>query len=152
MKKMDKRRERFLNYGVKQVNRAVENIERLKRFAERSNYIIEEEEMQRIIELLNEKIIELRDYYGSNKNTENIFSITKEKANHKSDNSDIVIPVNHPEDLQFFKKKWLEASEQNQMIKKSQDRQIVEIDRMSKQILHLDFLVKEIQKKLEGKK
>ena len=149
---MDKRRERFLNYGVKQVNRAVENIERLKRFAERSNYIIEEGEMERIIELLNDKIIELGDHYRGNKNAESSFSITKEKTTLESVNNDIIVPTKHAEDLQYFKKRWLETSEQNQRIRQLQDKQNIENDIMKKQILHLDFLVKEIQKKLEGKK
>ena len=148
---MDKRRERFLNYGVKQVNRAVENIERLKRFAERSNYIIEEEEMERIIQVLNEKIIELGDHYRGYKNTENNFSITKEKTKHESDNNDIIVTMNHAEDLHYFKTRWLEASEQNQRIRQAQEKHNIENDIMRKQIHHLDFLVKQIQKKLEDK-
>ncbi|MEY3835723.1 MAG: hypothetical protein RI989_1151, partial [Bacteroidota bacterium] len=64
----------------------------------------------------------------------------------------IIVTNNHMEDFQYFKTRWLEAVEQNQRIRQLQEKQNIENDIMKKQILQLDFLVKEIQNKLEHKK
>ena len=72
---MDIRRKRFLDYGLKIVNRSIYSIEKLKRFSERSNYIVNSSELREIVNQLKEKVSELENHYFANEIEPKIFTL-----------------------------------------------------------------------------
>jgi hypothetical protein len=72
---MDKRRERFIDYGLKVVNRSLDSIDKLKRFSERSNYIVDSSELQEIVNQLKEKVSELENHYFANEIEPKVFTL-----------------------------------------------------------------------------
>jgi hypothetical protein len=72
---MDKRRERFIDYGLKVVNRSLESIDKLKRFSERSNYIVDSSELREIVNQLKEKVSELENHYFANEIEPKVFTL-----------------------------------------------------------------------------
>jgi hypothetical protein len=72
---MDKRRERFIDYGLKVVNRSLDSIDKLKRFSERSNYIVDSSELREIVNQLKEKVSELENHYFANEIEPKIFTL-----------------------------------------------------------------------------
>ena len=71
----DIRRHRFTNYGVTMINRSLETIDKLKRFSERANYIIKEEEFSLILTTLRAKIDELEDHYFKKQDDSIVFTL-----------------------------------------------------------------------------
>jgi len=72
---MDKRRERFIDYGLKVVNRSLDSIDKLKRFSERSNYIVDSSELREIVNQLKEKVSELENHYFANEIEPKVFTL-----------------------------------------------------------------------------
>ena len=72
---MDKRRERFIDYGLKVVNRSLDSIDKLKRFSERSNYIVDSSELREIVNQLKEKVSELDKHYFANELEQKVFTL-----------------------------------------------------------------------------
>ena len=72
---MDKRRERFIDYGLKVVNRSLDSIDKLKRFSERSNYIVDSSELREIVDQLKEKVSELENHYFANEIEPKVFTL-----------------------------------------------------------------------------
>jgi hypothetical protein len=72
---MDIRRKRFLDYGLKIVNRSIDSIEKLKRFSERSNYIVDSTELRGIVDQLKDKVTELENHYFANELDPKIFTL-----------------------------------------------------------------------------
>jgi HJR/Mrr/RecB family endonuclease len=80
---MDKRRERFIDYGLKVVNRSLDSIDKLKRFSERSNYIVDSSELREIVNQLKEKVSELENHYFANEIEPKFFSIKPKEISEK---------------------------------------------------------------------
>lgn len=72
---MDKRRTRFIDYGLKVVNRSLDSIDKLKRFSERSNYIVDSSELREIVNQLKEKVSELENHYFANEIEPKVFTL-----------------------------------------------------------------------------
>jgi hypothetical protein len=72
---MDIRRKRFLDYGLKIVSRSLDSIEKLKRFSERSNYIVDSTELRGIVDQLKDKVTELENYYFANELEPKVFTL-----------------------------------------------------------------------------
>ncbi len=118
---MDIRRKRFLDYGLKIVNRSIDSIEKLKRFSERSNYIVDSSELREIVNQLKEKISELENHYFANEIEPKFFSIKPKEISEKE------------RQWEFFQKKneelFLKLQEENYLL------------RMKHDILSKEFLV-----------
>ena len=80
---MDIRRKRFLDYGLKIVSRSLDSIEKLKRFSERSNYIVDSSELREIVNQLKEKVSELENNYFANEIEPKVFSIKPKEISEK---------------------------------------------------------------------
>ncbi len=72
---MDKRRTRFIDYGLKVVNRSLDSIDKLKRFSERSNYIVDSSELREIVNQLKEKVSELENHFFANEIEPKVFTL-----------------------------------------------------------------------------
>lgn len=81
----DIRRNRFTNYGVAMINRSLETIDKLKRFSERANYIIKEEEFSLILTTLRSKIDELEDLYFKKQDDSIVFTLEPKNSVQKED-------------------------------------------------------------------
>ena len=81
----DIRRHRFTNYGVAMINRSLESIDKLKRFSERANYIIKEEEFSLILTTLRSKIDELEDHYFKKQDDSIVFTLEPKDSASKED-------------------------------------------------------------------
>ena len=81
----DIRRHRFTNYGVAMINRSLESIDKLKRFSERANYIIKEEEFSLILTTLRSKIDELEDLYFKKQDDSIVFTLEPKNSVQKED-------------------------------------------------------------------
>lgn len=81
----DIRRHRFTNYGVAMINRSLETIDKLKRFSERANYIIKEEEFSLILTTLRSKIDELEDLYFKKQDDSIVFTLEPKNSVQKED-------------------------------------------------------------------
>lgn len=118
---MDIRRKRFLDYGMKIVNRSIDSIEKLKRFSERSNYIVDSSELREIVNQLKEKVSELENHYFANEIEPKFFSIKPKEISEKE------------RQWEFFQKKneelFLKLQEENYLL------------RMKHDILSKEFLV-----------
>jgi hypothetical protein len=118
---MDKRRERFIDYGLKVVNRSLDSIDKLKRFSERSNYIVDSSELREIVNQLKEKVSELENHYFANEIEPKFFSIKPKEISEKE------------RQWEFFEKKneerFSKLQEENHLL------------RMKHDILSKEFLV-----------
>jgi hypothetical protein len=118
---MDIRRKRFLDYGLKIVSRSLDSIEKLKRFSERSNYIVDSSELREIVNQLKEKVSELENNYFANEIEPKVFSIKPKEISEKE------------RQWEFFQKKneelFLKLQEENHLL------------RMKHDILSKEFLV-----------
>ena len=81
----DIRRHRFTNYGVAMINRSLESIDKLKRFSERANYIIKEEEFSLILTTLRSKIDELEDHYFKKQDDSIVLTLEPKNSVQKED-------------------------------------------------------------------
>ena len=137
---MDIRRKRFLDYGLKIVNRSIDSIEKLKRFSERSNYIVDSTELREIVDQLKDKVTELENHYFANELDPKLFSIKPKEISEKE------------RQWEFFQKKneelFLKLHEENNQLK-------IKHDLLSKEFLfiseRLENLETAIKKKEERK-
>ena len=79
---INKRRQRFITYGVKKVNDTITSINKLQRLAETTNYVVTPEEKKKIIDLLQAAVKELESVYSGEKKSPNLFSITESNLKH----------------------------------------------------------------------
>lgn len=146
---MDRRRERFLNYGINQVTKALVNIDRLKRFAETSNYVTEEWELRKITDSLKNKVAELEDHYFSDSKSDNSFSLAKsdfEPLNEKGFLEAIGI---QKEEIIQLQNKWEKTHEETQLIKFQHHQILAENNEIKKRINDLDITIQELKAKLK---
>lgn len=146
---MDKRRERFLNYGVRQVEKAILNIDRLKRFAETSNYVTEQQELKKITDSLKEKVFELEEHYFGKTKPDNAFSLSNDSNQVLEQKRSIDLLHKQEKEMEWFRSKWAETMEQNQILKYEQKQIHMENDNIQKQIKELGEIIKELKKKLD---
>jgi len=110
---MDIRRKRFLDYGLKIVNRSIDSIEKLKRFSERSNYIVDSTELRGIVDQLKDKVTELENHYFANELDPKLFSIKPKEISEKE------------RQWEFFEKKnkelFLKLHEENNLLRMKHD-------------------------------
>lgn len=149
---MDKRRERFLNYGARQVEKALHDIDRLKRFTETSNYVAEREELRKITESLKSKVLELEDYYFGKPKHDIAFSYFEDKFGTQTQNHPIELFQKQQHEFSWLRIKFEESLEQNQLLKIQQKQIYTENDHIRKQIQDLGDVVNELKQKLASDK
>jgi len=146
---MDKRRERFLNYGARQVEKALHDIERLKRFTETSNYVADREELRKITESLKSKVLELEDYYFGKPKHNIAFSYFEDKLGAHTPNHPIELLKSQQQEFSWLRMQLEESMEQNKLLKAEQKQIQLDNHNIQKQLKELGDIVKGLNEKLK---